>query len=270
VTKTATMKPRKLVAKVDVPAEYNWLPKGRVQYLQEEGFLTPYRLTPKRGARVFFDLLSRPGTRLTERLRYLLDTQTSGDLGLTGPTLGCGEGAVLLGAVVVDGVDPDNLALGRDLDRAGHDGHIDDLTSPAAPDPIASPGEGDRSALVHPAGDAQARSGWPRASRARSTLGRRSLVGPATLGVGGDEDAGVEDLDETRAHDDLDGLPGEGRPHPIAKASEGDRATLVDPAVHTGWPFTQRNLFDDLWRLEIGRTLGRGQGESFDRRAIAE
>jgi hypothetical protein len=38
-----------------------------------------------------------------------------------------GEGAVLLGTVVADGVDPDDLALRRDLDRAGHDGDLDEL-----------------------------------------------------------------------------------------------------------------------------------------------
>jgi hypothetical protein len=42
---------------------------------------------------------------------------------------------------VADGVAPDHLALGRDLHRAGHDGHIDELASPAAPNPVAGVGE---------------------------------------------------------------------------------------------------------------------------------
>jgi hypothetical protein len=60
-------------------------------------------------------------------------------------------------------------------------------------------------------------------------------LGTASFGVGGDQDAGMEDLDETLAHDHLDGLSGEGRTDPITKAPQADRTTLIDPAVHPGW-----------------------------------
>ena len=65
---------------------------------------------------------------------------------------------------------------------------------------------------------------------ARRRLGLRPLSVPATLGVGGDEDAGMEDLDEPCSDDDLDGLPGEGRSHPIAEAVRGRSSPAGRPS----------------------------------------
>ena len=79
----------------------------------------------------------------------------------------------------------------------------------------------------------------------------------------------MEDLDEPCAHHDLDGLPREGRPHPITETPEADRAALVDPAVHAGWSFTQRNLLDDFWHLGVGGS-GWGQCEALGGRAITQ
>ena len=59
-------------------------------------------------------------------LRDLSDTSNSSCLGgASGAAFGVGEGAELSGAVVADGVDPDDLAVLGELDRPADDGHLD-------------------------------------------------------------------------------------------------------------------------------------------------
>ena len=106
--------------------------------------------------------------------------------------------------------------------------------SPAAPDPIGGAGERDRSAGVDRSDDGHARARLDGTGLALGGLGAGRGPVPAALGVGGDEDAGVEDLDEPSLDDDLDRFAGEGRTHPIAEAVEPDRAALVDPPTHPG------------------------------------
>jgi hypothetical protein len=162
---------------------------------------------------------------------------------------------MLLGAVVADGVDPDDLALGRDLDRAGDDGHIDVLAGPGTPDPIAGPGERDRATTIDSASDGHACSWRTGASGPSRSLGLRSFVGSAPLGMGGDEDPAVKHLDEARTHDHFDGFPGEGWTDPIAQSSQRDGAALVDPAVYTRRTLGEGNLVWDLRHLEVGRPV---------------
>ena len=119
---------------------------------------------------------------------------------------------------MADGMDSDHLALRGDLDRAGHDRHLDELAGPAAADPIAGPSERDRAAAVDAAGDTHAGGGWARPPDTCGALGHGAVGGPVSLGVGGDEDPGVEDLDETGPDHDLDGLTGESRSHPAGAA----------------------------------------------------
>jgi hypothetical protein len=88
--------------------------------------------------------------------------------------------------------------------------------------------------------------------------------------MGGHQHSGVENLDEARAHHDLDGLPGEGRPHPIAQSPKSDRSTLVDPTVDAGRPLGQSDLVWDLGHLEVGGPLRSSQCETFDRRTVAQ
>jgi hypothetical protein len=99
--------------------------------------------------------------------RYPLDTlapvpalrsNPSGDLGLAGATVGRGEGSVLLGAVMADGMDPDDLPIAGDLHGAGHDGYLDLASSPTASDPIARSSERDRAGRVDDPDDGHARS----------------------------------------------------------------------------------------------------------------
>jgi site-specific recombinase XerC len=52
---------------------------------------------------------------------------------VAGPPVQCGERTVFLGSVVPDRLDSDDLAVASDLDRAGHDGHLD----AAAPQQLA-------------------------------------------------------------------------------------------------------------------------------------
>src|SRR5580658_7177360 len=118
---------------------------------------------------------------------------------------------------MADLMDPDDLAVGRYLDRSGDDGHLDLTATPAASDSIVGAGEREGARSVHHAGDAHARARWTRPRLTRRPLGSSVGVGSAALGVGGHENTGVEDLDETGSHDHLDGLAGEGGSHPIAE-----------------------------------------------------
>ena len=46
---------RQLIARTEVPKAYPFLTPRYVTYLQQEGVLTPIRLTDKPGAKVFYD-----------------------------------------------------------------------------------------------------------------------------------------------------------------------------------------------------------------------
>lgn len=78
------------------------------------------------GAGATWSSMNRDRTRSAEpvKVRYPLDTlapvpalrsNPSGDVGLAGSAVGRGEGPVLLGAVVADGMDPDDFPIAGDL-----------------------------------------------------------------------------------------------------------------------------------------------------------
>ena len=73
---------------------------------------------------------------------------------------GVGEGAVLAGGVVTDGVGADHGAFEGDLDVVVDDGDLDLLASVCAADAVAGGGEADRAGGVDLAGDRVAR--WAR------------------------------------------------------------------------------------------------------------
>ncbi len=78
-------------------------------------------------------------------------------LGPTGTAFRRGVGAVLFGAVVADGTDPDDLAVDGELDGAGHDGHVDRAAGPRPSRSVVGAGEADVAAGI---GDRERR--WAR------------------------------------------------------------------------------------------------------------
>jgi hypothetical protein len=87
--------------------------------------------------------LSSSGTRATGGFRYLGDSAGGGVLA-AGASFGVGERAELAGPVVPDRVDPDDLAVPRQLHRPGHDGDVDGLAGPAAAGVVVDAGGGRR------------------------------------------------------------------------------------------------------------------------------
>ena len=163
--------------------------------------------------------LSSPGTRFPLWLRYLFYTSNpSRRLPIAGTAVGCGEGSVLLGAVVADLVNPDDLGILRDLHGAGHDGHLDAATPPAASHPIGRPGERNRSTRVDDSCHRHSGAGRAGSAGPRCPLGGDPVA--ASLGVGGHQHAPVEDLDQAALDDDLHRFAGKGGTHPIAEAVE--------------------------------------------------
>src|SRR3712207_1357806 len=58
-------------------------------------------------------------------------------LAVAGPPVGGGERAVLLGPVVADRMDPDDLAVAGQLDRAGDNCDLDAAVGRGVPGPVA-------------------------------------------------------------------------------------------------------------------------------------
>jgi hypothetical protein len=142
--------------------------------------------------------MSSFGTRATVEFRYLGDGEFRllGDSPrLTGPPPGVGEGAVLLGRVVADGMDPHDLVGGGDLHRAAHDGDLDGLAPVAIPDPVGRPGEAHTAAGVDDAGHRGTDGGHPSPTPGSGPIGPGS-AGGSPLGMRGYDDALAGDLDQ--------------------------------------------------------------------------
>lgn len=69
----------------------------------------------------------------------------SGGVDAVGPAAGVGEGSVFSGAVVADGMSPDDLAAGGDLHHVTDNGDLDLAATVAPADPVGGTGEADRS-----------------------------------------------------------------------------------------------------------------------------
>ena len=84
--------------------------------------------------------------------------------------------------------------------------------------------------------------------------------------MGGHDDTGVEDLDESAMADDLDALTGEGGPDPIGEPGEADGASLVDPTGHPRGPDRRhrhrRRIVGDV---DDGAASGGSEAEPLDR-----
>src|SRR5881394_2203402 len=85
-----------------------------------------------------------------------------GGVDAVGPAAGVGEGAVLAGAVVTDGVRANDLAAGGDLDHVSKDRDLDLPSSMLASDFVAGASEADRPTGVDLASDGLADGRLPR------------------------------------------------------------------------------------------------------------
>src|SRR6202012_1864803 len=146
-----------------------------------------------------------------------------------GAALGVGERAEFPAAVVADRVDADHLAVFGQLDRAGDDGDVDEGAGPGPAGPVLGAGEGDLAVVVGQPGDGQARGRVPGAPGDPHPGYPVGLVGAQPLGVGGDDDPGVQDVDQPVGRHDLNRLPSVGGSDVVAEPGQGDLAVRVHP-----------------------------------------
>jgi hypothetical protein len=133
-------------------------------------------------------------------------------------------------------VDADDLAVAGQLDRPGDQGDLDGAAGPGSAGPVHDTGEGDRAVRV---GDAHDRGTG--AGAASAPLGDQlafdtvlidvGVVGAATLDVGGDQDAGMQDFHQPTGDDDFDWLAGEDSPNRVPEAGHRDGADTRCPAL---------------------------------------
>ena len=148
-----------------------------------------------------------------------------------------GEGAVFFGRVVSGGVHADDLPVGGQLHGAGDEGDLDRAAGPGPTGPVGDTGEGDRAVGV---GEAHDRGADARA--ASPPLGGRltfdtvlvevGVVGAATLDMGGDQHAGVQDLHQPGGDDDFDRFTGEHSPNPIRNRVPNLSPSNRNPSDH--------------------------------------
>jgi hypothetical protein len=151
-------------------------------------------------------VLSSSGTRLTNEFRWLLDMI----IWVAWSAVGGGEGAVFLGAVMPDRMNPDDLVVAGDLDGFGDDRDLGATAAPATAGPVVGAGEGDVAGGVDYSGHAHSFAGLPGTAAALSQwkVLVAAGVGFTPLDMLGDQDVAVEDADQVLGGDGLDRLSG--------------------------------------------------------------
>lgn len=143
---------------------------------------------------------------------------------------------MLTGAVVADLVGADELGPDGDLDGVADDGDLDLSAAVLGADAIAGGCEADAPRRVDLAGDRGSRGGGSGA-RGFAAPGHplALLFDRVASGVGGDELAAVQDLDEAVVTDQVDLLAGEPPRGLVAGGGEADGAVAVDPPGRNGF-----------------------------------
>jgi hypothetical protein len=187
-----------------------------------------------------------PGRQIGSGTWAILGWGLDGGVDAPWAAAGVGQGAVLSGAVMPDGVGADELFADGDLHDLADDGDLDLAAPVLVAYPVVGAGEADVARRVDFAGDRRRCHRWrPPRGALSAPQGCGLLVGSVAAGVGGDEHAAVVQVYEPPIADDRDVLAGEPDRCVVAGTGEADEAGLTDPP--------RRGAGEDL---DVGRRAG--------------